>query len=84
MSGLVRAIGRSLIALAIVATPAYAQEATPDSAGAPGADDRPFVEDGFGDRPYLTNLLGKAAIGGYAEARRPVTSPDKAVFQMVH
>ncbi len=78
MSGLVRAIGRSLIALVVLAAPAYAQDAAPDSAAQPGADDRPFVEDGFGDRPYLTNLLGKAAIGGYAEAHARFEREDGA------
>lgn len=29
---------------------------------------RPFVEGGQYDRPYLTRLLGRTAIGGYAEA----------------
>lgn len=36
-----------------------------DSAHAPP---RPFVEGGQYDRPYLTRLLGRTAIGGYAEA----------------
>lgn len=30
--------------------------------------DRPFVEGGIYDKPYLTTLLGRTAIGGYAEA----------------
>lgn len=30
--------------------------------------ERPFVEGGVYDRPYLTRLLGRTAIGGYAEA----------------
>lgn len=30
--------------------------------------DRPFVRGGVYDRPYLTTLLGRTAIGGYAEA----------------
>jgi hypothetical protein len=29
--------------------------------------DRPFVRGGVYDRPYLTSLLGRTAIGGYAE-----------------
>jgi len=29
---------------------------------------RPFVRGGIYDKPYLANLLGRAAIGGYAEA----------------
>jgi hypothetical protein len=31
-------------------------------------DDRPFVAGGQFDNPYLTTLLGRTAIGGYAEA----------------
>ena len=33
-----------------------------------GARPRPFVEGGQYDRPYLTRLLGRTALGGYAEA----------------
>ncbi len=62
-----RPFGGALVALSVAAAPAYAQEAAPDSAAQAG-EDRPFIEGGFGDRPYLSNLLGKAAIGGYAEA----------------
>lgn len=29
---------------------------------------RPFIDGGVYDKPYLTTLLGRAAIGGYAEA----------------
>ncbi len=43
-----------------VAVPAVAQ----DTARAP----RPFVEGGQYDRPYLTRLLGRTAVGGYSEA----------------
>jgi hypothetical protein len=41
--------------------PVHAQE-PPDSA------DRPFVAGGIYDKPYLATLLGRTAIGGYAEA----------------
>lgn len=41
--------------------PALAQE--PDSVAA----ERPFIEGGRGDRPYLVDLAGRLAIGGYAE-----------------
>jgi len=34
----------------------------------PGADERPFVEGGVYDKPYLNRLFGRTAIGGYAEA----------------
>ena len=30
--------------------------------------DRPFVPGGVYDKPYLTSLAGRTAIGGYAEA----------------
>lgn len=49
-----------MIALALLLAAAVAQ----DTAPAP----RPFVEGGQYDRPYLTRLLGRTAIGGYAEA----------------
>lgn len=57
---------RATLALALAAVagtvaPASAQE-EPDTAG------RPFVEGGVYDKPYLTSLLGRTAIGGYAEA----------------
>jgi hypothetical protein len=55
-----------LVAAAIgsAPVPAFAQ-VDPDTAATP---DRPFVEGGVYDKPYLTNLLGRTAIGGYAEA----------------
>jgi hypothetical protein len=54
-----------LIAFSILlAGEAAAQEAA-DTLDLP---ERPFVEGGIYDKPYLTNLLGRTAIGGYAEA----------------
>ena len=44
-------------------TPGIAQEA--DTARA--EPERPFVEGGQGDRPYLFDLAGRLAVGGYAE-----------------
>ncbi len=41
--------------------PLSARQAQQDTA-------RPFVRGGVYDKPYLTTLLGRAAIGGYAEA----------------
>ncbi|MDH3297811.1 MAG: hypothetical protein OEM96_05995, partial [Gemmatimonadota bacterium] len=41
--------------------PAMAQEA--DAVAA----ERPFIDGGRGDRPYLLDLAGRLAIGGYAE-----------------
>src|SRR5690606_17627356 len=34
----------------------------------PADTTRPFVEGGVYDKPYLTSLLGRTAVGGYAEA----------------
>lgn len=49
----------------------------------PGADstevdDRPFVVGGQFDKPYLTTLLGRTAIGGYAEAHARFQKVDGA------
>jgi hypothetical protein len=43
------------------AAPAAARQEPPDTT-------RPFVRGGIYDKPYLVSLLGRAAIGGYAEA----------------
>lgn len=51
-----------LALLAVSAAPAASQQ--PDSLPA----DRPFVPGGVYDKPYLTTLLGRTALGGYAEA----------------
>ena len=53
--------GLWVLALLAVAAPLAAQDTT-------RTPDRPFVEGGVYDRPYLTRLLGRTAIGGYAEA----------------
>src|SRR5690606_40478158 len=50
--------------LVAFAAPARAQ--VPSDATAPAPP--PFVPGGVYDKPYLTNLLGRTAIGGYAEA----------------
>lgn len=47
-----------------VATPAFAQQR--DTVRADST--RPFVRGGVYDKPYQTRLLGRTAIGGYAEA----------------
>lgn len=59
-------IGRLVVTLllAMTAMPAAAQ--TADSAGADTT--RPFVRGGVYDKPYQTRLLGRTALGGYAEA----------------
>ena len=58
-----RLLRLSLIATAVtIAPPASGQEVPTDTAT------RPFVEGGVYDKPYLTRLAGRTAIGGYAEA----------------
>jgi hypothetical protein len=59
--------GRVLVAAAILSLAAH-QLAAQDTAQAPRPRERPFVEGGQYDRPYLTRLLGRTAVGGYAEA----------------
>lgn len=49
---------------------ATAQEAVADSV------ERPFVRGGRGDRPYLAELAGRLALGGYAEAHMRYTRGD--------
>ncbi|HWP39062.1 MAG TPA: hypothetical protein VNL18_16055 [Gemmatimonadales bacterium] len=48
--------------LVLAPGPAVGQDTTQAGQG------RPFVEGGQYDRPYLTRLLGRTAVGGYAEA----------------
>ncbi|MBI2538062.1 MAG: hypothetical protein HYW06_14090 [Gemmatimonadetes bacterium] len=50
------------VSLTLVAAPVAAQDT---AQGRPG---RPFVEGGQYDRPFLAHLLGRTAVGGYAEA----------------
>jgi hypothetical protein len=57
------ALGLALSAL-LVATTAHAQQR--DSVRADTA--RPFVRGGIYDKPFQTRLLGRTALGGYAEA----------------
>ena len=60
-----------LAALLLLWSPARAQER--DTTG------RPFVEGGVYDRPHLTRLMGRMAIGGYAEAHARYERVDGAV-----
>ncbi len=55
---------RSLVAVMGFAAPAYPQEVEDTTRARP----RPFVEGGVYDKPYLAHLLGRTAVGGYAEA----------------
>lgn len=59
-----------LLALATLfaALPVGAQEPVVDSLAADTMEARPFVAGGVYDRPYLGRLLGRTAVGGYAEA----------------
>lgn len=52
-----------IAAVSMIARPATGQEAEDSTAVA----SPPFVAGGVYDKPYLTNLLGRTAIGGYAE-----------------
>ncbi len=56
-----RSIGFGVVLLTLAAPLAsvHAQDTIPE---------RPFVRGGVYDKPYLARLLGRAAIGGYAEA----------------
>lgn len=69
-----------LTAAVTIARPAPGQEVPPDTAA------RPFVEGGAYDKPYLTRLAGRTAIGGYAEAHarwaRADGLTDEAGFQL--
>jgi hypothetical protein len=56
-----------LAALAVLVAPASSQVKDTTSAR-DTTRTRPFVEGGAYDKPYLTRLLGRTAIGGYAEA----------------
>lgn len=66
-----RKLGRAILLLLGMATVWLASEATPGIAQeadtARAEPERPFVEGGQGDRPYLFDLAGRLAVGGYAE-----------------
>ena len=54
--------------LAAVTSVAFLASVVSVASAQDSAQARPFVEGGTYDRPYLTRLLGRTAIGGYAEA----------------
>jgi hypothetical protein len=64
----------SAAALALLATAWPAAARQPDT-----LPDRPFVRGGAYDKPYLTTLMDRAAIGGYAEFHARVDRTDGAV-----
>jgi hypothetical protein len=77
----------ALAALALAAAGLPAQVAPPaDTTRADSAARRPFVEGGSDDRPYLTHLMGRTAIGGYAEAharwQQADGTPEESGFLM--
>jgi hypothetical protein len=59
-----------LAATAAVVPPLASQEEPTDTTT------RPFVEGGAYDKPYLTRLAGRTAIGGYAEAHARLVRAD--------
>lgn len=56
-----------LLAMALIIQPGAAHAQVPDTVPQDTAA-RPFVEGGVYDKPYLGRLLGRTAVGGYAEA----------------
>jgi hypothetical protein len=69
----VRSILLIALAAGLSAIPLRAQEADTTR-----RRERPFVEGGVYDKPYLTRLLGRTAIGGYAEAHARFARVDGA------
>jgi hypothetical protein len=67
-----------LAAVAVLAAPVSAQEEQ-DTVSTTA---RPFVEGGAYDKPYLTRLLGRTAIGGYAEAHARWEQADGVTEEM--
>lgn len=59
--------GAGLAVLALFAPLAASQAAAQEPDTARAVPGRPFVEGGQGDRPYLFDLAGRLALGGYAE-----------------
>jgi hypothetical protein len=70
-----------VLASGLAAIPAKVAATPQDSARA-----RPFVDGGVWDRPYLTRLAGRTAIGGYAEVHarygRAEGAVDEAGFEV--
>jgi hypothetical protein len=57
-----------VLALLLMATAADAQQRDTTRRTPPADTTRPFVRGGVYDKPFQTRLLGRTAIGGYAEA----------------
>lgn len=64
-----------LLAAVTIHNTAHAQRQKNDSIAA----NRPLVEGGAYDKPYMTRLLGRTAIGGYAEAHARWQQADGVV-----
>lgn len=61
---------RGYLLIAMLAVPVFGGAQQPDSTRRDTTRaDRPFVRGGVDDKPYLTRLAGRAALGGYAEAQ---------------
>src|SRR5262245_9173429 len=60
-----QSIGVCAVAFVAVASPAFGQR---DTTTARDTTERPFIRGGVYDKPFLTRLGGRTAIGGYAEA----------------
>jgi hypothetical protein len=58
----------AVIFLTVLSTAAGGQQRDTTRRAADTTTTRPFVRGGVFDKPYLTRLAGRAAIGGYAEA----------------
>ena len=64
-----RACAAAAVAIVVGALPAAGQQDTLPP-------ERPFVAGGVYDKPYLTTLLGRTALGGYAEAHARLERVD--------
>src|SRR3990172_8004871 len=71
-----RRTGGALGVVAVVACLAAEGLAAQDPAAARPEPPRPFVEGGVYDKPYLGRLMGRTAIGGYAEAHARLVRVD--------
>ncbi|HUG40549.1 MAG TPA: hypothetical protein VMM12_08695 [Longimicrobiales bacterium] len=63
-------LGLAVLVTGLVLSPGVMAQEPADTA------DRPFVTGGVYDRPYLGRLLGRTAIGGYAEAHARYARAD--------
>lgn len=70
-----------LLAISCAVTPVFAAgtDSLTTTASSTTSVDRPFVPGGYDDKPHLTGLFGKIALGGYAEAHATWERADGAV-----